>query len=136
MPINSLFSWIIKKRVHQIELFKKYPLETQQEVFSKLVDFGKYTEFGQTYHFSSIKSPNDFKEQIPLQNYDTLKPYIERIIAGQQQVLWPTTTKWFAKSSGTTQDKSKFIPITQESLEECHYKGGKRPVGNLLQQPS
>jgi hypothetical protein len=129
MPINSLFSWIIKKRVHQIELFKKYPLETQQEVFSKLVDFGKYTEFGQTYHFSSIKSPNDFKEQIPLQNYDTLKPYIERIIAGQQQVLWPTTTKWFAKSSGTTQDKSKFIPITQESLEECHYKGGKDLLG-------
>jgi hypothetical protein len=128
MPINSLFSWIIKKRVHQIELFKKYPIETQRDVFDKLIDFGKHTEFGQLHHFSSIKSPTDFKE-IPLQNYDTLKPYIDRIISGEQQILWPTTTKWFAKSSGTTQDKSKFIPITQESLEECHYKGGKDLLG-------
>lgn len=128
MPINSLFSWIIKKRVHQIELFKKYPTETQRDVFDKLIDFGKHTEFGQLHHFPSIKSPTDFKE-IPLQNYDTLKPYIDRIIAGEQQILWPTTTKWFAKSSGTTQDKSKFIPITQESLEECHYKGGKDLLG-------
>jgi hypothetical protein len=128
MPINSLFSWIIKKRVHQIELFKKYPIETQRDVFDKLIDFGKHTEFGQLHRFSSIKSPTDFKE-IPLQNYDTLKPYIDRIIAGEQQILWPTTTKWFAKSSGTTQDKSKFIPITQESLEECHYKGGKDLLG-------
>ncbi|MFP5471245.1 MAG: GH3 auxin-responsive promoter family protein [Bacteroidia bacterium] len=129
MPINSVFSWIIKKRVHQIELLKQYPLETQRDVFLKNLDNGKQTEFGKTHRFDLISNQQEFREIVPLQDYESLKPFIERTIAGEEKVLWPTTTKWFAKSSGTTQDKSKFIPVTKESLEDCHYKGGKDLLG-------
>lgn len=129
MPVNSLFSWIIKKRVHQIELFMKYPIETQRDVFNTLISAGKHTKFGEKHHFKSITTIDEFKTAIPLQSYNSLKPYIERVIKGEQHVLWPTKTKWFAKSSGTTEDKSKLIPVTQESLEECHYKGGKDLLG-------
>ena len=75
--------------------------------------------------FSSITSYTDFKERVPLQTYDEVKPFVERLFKGEQNLLWPTDVKWFAKSSGTTSEKSKFIPVTKESLEECHYKGGK-----------
>lgn len=129
MPVNSLFSWLIKKRVHQIDLFMKYPIETQRDVFNNLLSAGKHTEFGQKYSFSSIKTIEEFRRAVPLQTYDTLKPYINRVIKGEHNILWPTKTKWFAKSSGTTEDKSKLIPVTQESLEECHYKGGKDLLG-------
>ena len=134
MPVNSVFSWLIKKRVHQIELFMKYPLETQKEVFSYVIDHGQQTAFGQKYGFKNISSIEEFKQNVPLQNYESLKPYIDRTIKGEQGLLWPTTTKWFAKSSGTTQDKSKFIPVTQESLEDCHYKGGKDLLGLYYNQ--
>ena len=129
MPVNSLFSWLIKKRVHQIELFMKYPIETQRDVFNTLISAGKHTEFGQKHHFKSITTIEEFKTAVPLQSYETLKPYINRVIKGEQNLLWPTKTKWFAKSSGTTEDKSKLIPVTQESLEGCHYKGGKDLLG-------
>ncbi len=126
MPIiNSLLSWILKKRAHQTELFKKYPLEVQQEWLSKLIDTAKYTEWGKKYDYASIETAREFKQRVPIQDYDTLKLYIERMMRGEQNVLWPSEIKWFAKSSGTTSDKSKFIPVSEEALEECHFKGGK-----------
>lgn len=126
MPLfNSIFSWWMKKRAHQIELFTKYPIEVQNEWFEELIKTARGTEFGSHYHFSKIKTPNDYKEIVPVHSYEELKPYIERLMKGEQNILWPTETKWFAKSSGTTSDKSKFIPVTREALEECHYKGGK-----------
>lgn len=126
MPIiNTFFSWWMKKRMHQIALFLKYPLEVQQEWFDDLIHTARDTEFGRKYDFRSIQSLKDFKRQVPVQSYDEIKPYIERIMKGEQNILWPTETKWFAKSSGTTNDRSKFIPVTKEALEECHYKGGK-----------
>lgn len=125
MPFNTIFAWVMKKRLHQIDLFKKYPNEVQQEWFEKLIWSNQLTEFGQKHNFSEIHNYSDFKSRIPLQNYDSLKPYIERLMSGEQDLLTSFETKWFAKSSGTTNDLSKFIPVTKESLEECHYKGGK-----------
>ncbi|MCF8366205.1 MAG: GH3 auxin-responsive promoter family protein [Bacteroidales bacterium] len=126
MPIfNSLFSWLMKKRIHQIELFIKYPHDVQLELFKKLVTSASETEWGKKYEYSSITTPQQFRERVPLSDYNSLKPYIERLRKGEQNLLWNTDIKWFAKSSGTTSDKSKYIPVSNEALEECHYKGGK-----------
>jgi phenylacetate-coenzyme A ligase PaaK-like adenylate-forming protein len=128
MPIlNSIASWIMKKRMHQIELFMKYPQDVQDEWLRKLVKTARDTQFGSKHHFASITSYHDFKEQIPLQDYESLKPLIEKGRRGQHDVLWPGEIKWFAKSSGTT-DKSKFLPVTKESLDGCHYNGGRDMV--------
>lgn len=123
--LNSIFSWWMKKRMHQIDLFVKYPNEVQKEWFIELIESARNTEFGSKYNFAKIETEIQFKDSVPVNDYDDLKPYISRIMAGEQNILWPTETKWFAKSSGTTSDKSKFIPVTKEALEECHYKGGK-----------
>lgn len=125
MPFNSIFAWVIKKRLHQIELFRKYPEDVQHELFEKLIEQGTQTVYGKQYHFHQIQSYSDFKELVPLNNYDSMKPWIDRLMEGEQHLLWPQDTKWFAKSSGTTSERSKFIPVTRESLEDCHYKGGK-----------
>ena len=123
--INSLMSWIMKKRMHQIELFMKYPSEVQNEWFENLIYNGRHTEWGKKHGYTSIKTPADFANRVPVQSYEQLKPFIDRLKNGEQNILWPSETKWFAKSSGTTSDKSKFIPVTKEALEDCHYKGGK-----------
>ena len=115
----------MKKRIHQIELFKKYPNEVQEEWMERLVESGKVTVFGEKYNFENIIDYTTFKENIPLQSYNDVKPWIDRAVEGEQDILWPGNTKWFAKSSGTTSDRSKFIPVTKESLEDCHYRGGK-----------
>ncbi len=123
--VNSIFTWYMKKRVHQIELFMKYPLDVQEEWFHTLISSAENTEWGKRYDYKSIETQHQFKERVPIQNYDTLKPYIERMLRGEQNLLWPSDIKWFAKSSGTTSDRSKFIPVSEESLQECHFKGGK-----------
>ncbi|MFN4233820.1 MAG: GH3 auxin-responsive promoter family protein [Bacteroidia bacterium] len=122
--INSIVSWFIKKRIHQIDLFRKYPIEVQNEWFEKLINAAKNTEWGIKYNYHSITNIQQYKERVPVQDYENLKHYVERLKKGEQNLLWPSEIKWFAKSSGTTNDKSKFIPISSESLEECHYKGG------------
>lgn len=108
-----------------MELFIRYPHEVQREWLSRLITASAHTEWGKTYGYSSIRSYEQFRERVPVQNYESLKPYILRIKHGEKDVLWPGQVQWFAKSSGTTNDKSKFIPVTQEALEECHFKGGK-----------
>lgn len=125
MPFNSIFAWVMKKRIHQIDLFRKYPVEVQHELFTRLLEAGRQTDYGRANDFASIESYNDFKAKVPLQEYSDVKPWIDRLMAGEQHLLWPSETKWFAKSSGTTSGRSKFIPVTRESLEDCHYKGGK-----------
>lgn len=122
--INSIASWLIKKRLHEIDLFLKYPIEVQNEWLSELIKTAKHTEFGKKYDFENIRNYRSFSEQIPLQDYESLKPYIERNRRGEQNLLWPTEILWFAKSSGTT-DKSKYIPVSKQTLEDCHYNGGK-----------
>jgi hypothetical protein len=113
------------KRLHQIELFMKYPNEVQQEWFTRLIESGRETEFGEQYGFTDIRNYSDFISNVPVQSYDSLKPWIERTRNGEQHLLWPTEVKWFAKSSGTTNDKSKLIPVTEESLKDCHFYAGK-----------
>ena len=125
MPLNSVFSWVMKKRMHQIELFTKYPIEVQQEWFERLLEEGRDTAFGKDHGFDQVKTVDDFRKVVPIRNYDELRPYIDRVRDGEDAVLWPSKVKWFAKSSGTTSDKSKYIPVTKEALEACHYKGGK-----------
>lgn len=123
--VNSIASWFLKKRFHQIELFLKYPNEVQSELLLSLVDFAKNTEFGRQYDFSSIKNYKTFAERVPIKNYDGWIDVIQRSRKGQNNLFWPTPIKWFAKSSGTTRAKSKFIPVSQESLEDCHYAASK-----------
>lgn len=126
MPIlNSIISWLTVKRMHQIELFKKYPVNVQKEVFFNLIDSAKNTWWGNKYDYKSIRTIEEFKRRVPLQNYESLKPHIEKIQNGEKNLLWPTDIKWFAKSSGTTSDKSKFIPVSKEALIDCHFRGGK-----------
>lgn len=125
MPVNALFSFLMKKRLQQIELFRDNPHEAQLEVFHRLITAARYTEWGRQYDYGSITSPDRFRERVPLQDYTQVKPYVDRLRAGEQNLLWPTDIRWFAKSSGTTNAKSKFIPVSREALEECHYKGGK-----------
>jgi hypothetical protein len=113
----------MKKRMHQIELFMKYPHDVQNEWLLNLVDTAKNTSFGKKHGFKYITNAEQFKS-IPLQDYETLKPFIERTRRGEQNLLWSTDIKWFAKSSGTT-DKSKYIPVSKEFLNGCHYNGGR-----------
>ncbi len=123
--INSIASWVLKQRIHQIELFVKYPHEVQEELLLHLIRSAEDTVFGQKFDFDSIKSYATFSERIPISTYEELEPMIEQTRKGYQNVFWNTPIKWFAKSSGTTNAKSKFIPVSSEALEDCHYKGSK-----------
>lgn len=128
MPIpffNSIASWLFRKRYHQIELFLKHPGDVQQEVLRHLVNFSKGTLTGKQYGFKDIPKYEVFKNRVPLNDYEHIAPMIERTRKGEQNLFWPTPIKWFAKSSGTTNAKSKFIPVSTEALENCHYKSGK-----------
>ena len=115
MPIplfNSVASWFLKKRIHQIELFMKYPNEVQHELLYSLINTATKTEVGLISDFSSIKNYEDFKNRLPIVNYEDICKQIERCRMGEQNIFWPTTIKWFAKSSGTSNARSKFIPIS------------------------
>jgi hypothetical protein len=123
--INSILTWVMKKRIHQMELFKKYPHEVQDELLKKLLQTGRGTEFGKKYDFATLDTYERFRERVPISTYEEIFPYIERLMRGEQNILWPSEIKWFSKSSGTTNARSKFIPVSPEALEDCHFKGGK-----------
>ena len=128
MPIplvNSIASWFLKKRFHQIELFLKYPNEVQNELLLDLISIAKDTEIGKKFEFSSIKDYKTFSERIPISSYEDYQNVIERSRKGETNIFWPNPIKWFAKSSGTTNAKSKFIPVSIASLEDCHYAASK-----------
>ncbi|WP_405573623.1 GH3 auxin-responsive promoter family protein [Winogradskyella sp. Asnod2-B02-A] len=128
MPIpivNSIASWFLKKRFHQIELFLKYPNEVQNELLFSLLKVAKDTDIGRQYDFDSIKTYREFNARVPVINYEDFQPLVERSRNGEQNIFWPRPIKWFAKSSGTTNAKSKFIPVSTESLEDCHYAASK-----------
>ena len=123
--INSIASWVLKQRIHQIELFLKYPNEVQEELLMNLIRKSEDTELGKEKDFESIKNYKTFCERVPVSTYEELEPLIERTRKGEQNVFWSEPIKWFAKSSGTTNAKSKFIPVSESALEDCHYKGSK-----------
>lgn len=123
--INSIASWILKKRIHQIELFTKYPIEVQEEILFGLLRSAENTVLGKKYEYSSIKNYTTFNERIPVSTYEELEPYIEQTRQGAQNIFWNSNIKYFAKSSGTTNAKSKFIPVSSEALDNNHYKASK-----------
>ena len=126
MPIiPSLIKWFNTKRLHQIDLFRKYPEETQQETLMRLLNSSRDTEWGRSHGYDSLSTPAEFRNNVPVQTYEDLIPWVERLRAGEKNLLWPGEVRWFAKSSGTTSTKSKFIPVTRESLEGTHYRGAK-----------
>ncbi|MFN5182161.1 MAG: GH3 auxin-responsive promoter family protein [Bacteroidota bacterium] len=129
MPLlNNIAAWIMKKRIHQIELFMKYPYNVQEEWLMKLLETSKDTEWGKLHNYKKIKNHIQFSQRVPLQNYDSIIPYVDRLRKGEQNLLWPEEIKWFAKSAGTTSEGRKLIPISPTSLDGCHYNGGRDMV--------
>ncbi|RYY85405.1 MAG: GH3 auxin-responsive promoter family protein [Chitinophagaceae bacterium] len=123
--LSPAISRLARLRLWSIDQWRNDPVGTQYDVWQDLLAAGQYTDYGRQYRFSEIQSLRDFKERVPLTNYDDLKPWIDRMLRGEENVLWNTPVGWFAKSSGTTSDKSKFIPVSEESLKENHYKASK-----------
>jgi hypothetical protein len=123
--LSPAISTLARLRSWRIDAWMQHPISAQREVLQDLVTAGQYTEIGRKYDFSKLFNTKTFKQAIPIHEYDDLKPYVERIMAGEQNILWNTPINWFAKSSGTTSDKSKFIPVSQESLVDGHYKAAK-----------
>jgi hypothetical protein len=111
--------------MHQMELFLKYPNEVQEELLFQLLDTAKDTEYGKTYDFKSIKSSKEFSERIPIVSYEDIYDKIEESRQGRNNIFWPSPIKMFAKSSGTTNANSKFIPLSQEALLDNHYAASK-----------
>ena len=123
--LSPAISSLARMRMWRIEAWKSHAMEAQRDVLQNLVTSAQYTEFGRKYNFSQLFTIRAFKDAVPVHEYEDMKPYIQRIMDGEQNVLWNTPIYWFAKSSGTTSDKSKFIPVSDESLQDCHYKAAK-----------
>ena len=126
MPIlSSVVRRVNARRLSQIEHFRKFPAETQERVLLEIIKTAGSTELGKKYDFPSIRSVQDFQSRVPVRNYEEYVPFIDRLIKGEKDITWPGEVRWFAKSSGTTSAKSKFIPVSRESLWECHYQAAK-----------
>ena len=123
--IDSIGNLFMKSRIESLERSVNHPHDTQEEVLHQLLNTAQDTAFGKRHGFGSIRSYEQFRKQVPLNSYEDLFPYIERLLQGEQNILWPSPIKWFAKSSGTTGSNSKIIPVSVEGLEQCHYQGGR-----------
>ena len=130
--VNDMTVWFLRRRFERIEQFMKNPVETQQRMFFELIETARYTEWGMKYNYGQIKSIQEFQERVPVSAYEDLYPQIERVLKGEPNVLWPSQIEWFSKSSGTTNARSKFLPVSPEALEECHYEGGKDMMTLLI----
>lgn len=123
--LNTILLGGLRSRIGGIEYAISHAQEIQQKLFKQLITMAANTEWGRKYEYSSIKSYEDFKKRVPISTYEQFFPWIERNIKGEQNLLWPSRIDWFAKSSGTTNAKSKFIPVSREALQQTHFKGGK-----------
>ncbi len=128
--LSPAISKLARMRLWRIENWSSHPEAAQREVLQDLVTAGQYTEFGKKYNFEKLFTLKEFKKNVPIHEYDDIKPYILRMMNGEENILWNTPVKWFAKSSGTTSDKSKFIPISEESLQDNHFKASKDLLSN------
>ncbi len=124
MYFASIFNLYFARRLKQLDRYVDYGDTIQKEQLRNLLHSARHTEFGQKYQFANLTNYSDFAQQLPIMGYDDIKPYIERMLRGEKNLIWPSHIKWFAKSSGTTNDKSKFIPVSDECLKKCHYQGG------------
>jgi hypothetical protein len=122
---SPALSRLARLRYWQIESWMKNPIAAQREVLQDLITHGQYTQIGRKYQFSNLFTIRKFKETVPIHSYEDLKPYIDPTLKGENAILWNTPVEWFAKSSGTTSDKSKFIPLSKESIEDNHFQGSK-----------
>ncbi len=122
---NTVVNWFMRQRIDQIQNFMDHPIETQQGVLFSQLYHAENTDYGKIYGFSSISSYDDFRRNVPIVTYEDFEPFIEQARQGKPDIIWPGYIRKFAKSSGTTNAKSKFIPISEESLEDCHFKAGK-----------
>ena len=123
--LSPAISRLARLRYWSIDQWLTDPFNAQREVLQDLVTHAQHTEIGRKYNFHETFNIRSFKQRVPIHEYSDLKPYIERLMNGEQNLLWDTPVYWFAKSSGTTSDKSKFIPVSEESLEDAHYKAAK-----------
>ena len=132
MNITDLIRNVFAHRIRAFERYASEPGRIQEDVLRKLVAEAENTEWGKKYSYSSIKSSDDFSTGVPVNDYESLKPYVERMRHGEQNLIWPSKVDWYAQSSGTTNDKSKYIPVTAEGLKNIHYKGGADCVAAYL----
>ncbi len=123
--LSPTISRLARLRLFRAERWSNDPIATQRETLQHLVTQAQYTEFGKQYKFNQLFNIRDFKNAVPIHEYENIKPFIERMMNGEDNVLWNTPVEWFAKSSGTTSEKSKFIPVSEESLEDTHYQAAK-----------
>jgi hypothetical protein len=128
--LSSIISKLARNRFWRVQNWSNHPVAAQRQVLQDLVSAGQYTEFGKKYNFEKLFTLKEFKKRVPIHEYDNIKSYINRMMEGEDNVLWNTPVKWFAKSSGTTSDKSKFIPISDESLADNHFKAAKDVLTN------
>ncbi len=134
MDVTKIIKPIFNSRLKEIDLYNTQPGEIQQRVLMNLLQKAANTEWGKKYDYKSINNYDEYKERIPIQTYENVKSYVERLRNGEQNLLWPSEIRWFAKSSGTTNDKSKFLPVSKESLADTHYRGGKDAAALYLRQ--
>ena len=134
MDISPIVRPLFAKRQKQIDLFERYGDEIQKKQLYNLLETAQNTEIGKLYRFKKIPDYKSFSEQVPLITYEELKPYVERMLKGENNLIWPSKVRWFAKSSGTTNDKSKFIPVSKECLQDTHYRGGTDAAALYLGQ--
>ncbi|MBR5784490.1 MAG: GH3 auxin-responsive promoter family protein [Bacteroidales bacterium] len=124
MLINNIVYQFMRSRYGQIKRYVDHSLEVQNSIFHQLIAAGKNTEWGRKYDYASIKKWEHYNERVPISEYGVFKPYVQRMQQGEQNLLWNTPIKMFAKSSGTSGSTSKYIPVSKEALKQCHYKGG------------
>lgn len=127
-------SWYLKKRIPTIAYNNVNGAEVQQRVFKELLQEARNTTFGKDHKLKNVGSIKEFQEKVPLRDYEELKPYIERVMQGENRVLWPGEINWFAKSSGTTSEKSKFIPVSYDALEDCQFMGSRDVIACYYHQ--
>ncbi len=123
--LSKIISFIARLRYKRIHNWVNHPAAAQRQVLQSLISDAQYTVFGKKYDFDKLFTIKEFKRRVPLHEYDDMRPYIERMMLGEENVLWNTPVNWFAKSSGTSNDKSKFIPVSEESLKENHFQASK-----------
>ena len=121
--IDIFMRWYLAQRYKRIKRYMDFPVLVQERWLDNMKTAASFTEWGKQYDFSKIKTRKDFASCMPIQDYESLKPYIERMMLGEPDVLWGGEVKWFSKSSGTTSSKSKFIPVSSQNLRHCHIKG-------------
>lgn len=126
MPMfNRMMKSYLIKRTGRIDYSISHPVKTQDMTLLYLINEARNTEWGIIHKYDRIRNLNQFRAQVPVQDYESLKPYIQRMREGEPDILWPSPIRWFAKSSGTTEDRSKFIPVSKQSLTYTHYRSGK-----------